>query len=203
MSQKCPVRFGGRVFSREKRERLGEALTRALSFVLMSRVFQDDLPVSERPSRLRALGAISAASTSIEIAFGEREDALKRTVGVAHVRFGWNGGSWAFFICPTCFFLACRLKLHDGRVQCRACLLRAGVPYRIANGSGAEKAAARRARIDKLSERLFGGSHARLKPRRAGTIERRRRLEVSLRRALVVERQKRLKGAHNALDEGS
>jgi hypothetical protein len=60
-------------------------------------------------------------------------------------------------------------------------------------------AAAQRERIENLSERLFGGSHARLKPRRAGPIERRARLEVSLRRAFVVERQKRLKGVGNAL----
>jgi hypothetical protein len=53
-------------------------------------------------------------------------------------------------------------------------------------------ATARITRIEGLSERLFGGTHARLKPRRAGTVKR-RRLAVSLPRALIAERQRRLK----------
>jgi len=47
-------------------------------------------------------------------------------------------------------------------------------------------------RIERLRQRLYGDAPARLKPRPGRTLDRRSRLDVSLRRALIVERRKRL-----------
>jgi hypothetical protein len=80
-------------------------------------VFQDDLPTSERASRLRALGAITAASTSVEIAFGEGEDAVRRTVWVGHVRFRWNDGSWSFLMSKLRRLRASPRLYDDGSLQ--------------------------------------------------------------------------------------
>jgi hypothetical protein len=77
------------------------------------------------------------------------------------------------------------LKLHDGRPKCRNCLKQQGVQFRIAYGSRLERAEARTKRIEKLTAKLAGGSL-----RRDGRgMARRRELELSLRRALIRERE--------------
>jgi hypothetical protein len=52
-------------------------------------------------------------------------------------------------------------------------------------------------RIERLREKLNGGA-ARLRPRPGRTLDRRRRLEQALRRALIADRSA-LKGAKDAL----
>jgi hypothetical protein len=158
----------------------------------MARLFIDDLPTSPNVSRLRAMGVISPASTSVVISFGEGENALRREIKIAHLRTG-TGRALSFFVCPECRGLARFIRLYE-RPRCRRCCLRAGVAYRIWGGSSSEKAEARRVRIEKLRKLLAGGP-ARLKPSPPGrTLDRRRSLELSLRRALIAERRDQLKG---------
>jgi hypothetical protein len=92
------------------------------------------------------------------------------------------------FLCPNCGGKAQILRLHDGRPECRKCLIRRGVQFRIAYGTRAERAEARARRIEKLRAKLEGGSlRVRAIPGRG--IERRRSLTLSLRRAEVVARE--------------
>ena len=69
--------------------------------------------------------------------------------------------------------------------------MRRGVQFRIAYGTPAERAQAREKRIEKLKAKLTGGP-LRLKPLPGLKVARRRELELSLRRALIRERQKML-----------
>jgi hypothetical protein len=104
----------------------------------MHSLFQDDLLTAPSISLLRASGAVTADMGSVIVTFGEGENALKREVRVTHHQFP-NGGSWSFFVCPTCGQHARVLKLHE-RPMCRRCLLREGIRYRIAGGSPDERA---------------------------------------------------------------
>jgi hypothetical protein len=156
----------------------------------MAREFQDDL-VSVNSARLRALGVIRPGAASAVVSFGEGEDALVREVEVWHRQFR-NGRGISLFLCPACGGKAQLLKLYDGRLRCRNCLRRSGVQFRIAYGTRAERAEARVQRIEKLKAKLAGGS-IRARPRAGRRVERCRELELSLRRALIVEREKLLK----------
>jgi hypothetical protein len=122
-------------------------------------------------SRLRASGAIKPDSTSIEL-FG-------RPVGVVHRLFP-NGGSWSFFVAPCCGRRVRTLRLIGDRIACWRC-----------DGFGHRT---HRDRVERLRERLYGGP-ARLNPRGTRKLDRRRALEASLRRALIVERRKALDNA--------
>ena len=108
--------------------------------------------------------------TSIEIAFGE----LTREVRLTHRHFP-QGGSWSFFLCPSCSRRVRTLRLYDGRLVCCWC---DGLLYRChTEGRGTGES------IERLRQRLYGDKPART---------RRKRLELSLRRALIIERRKRL-----------
>jgi hypothetical protein len=155
----------------------------------MAREFQDDL-VSVNSARLRALGVIRPDASSAVVSFGEGADALVREVKVWHRTFR-NGRGISLFLCPACGGKAQLLKLYDGRLRCRNCLRRSGVQFRIAYGTRAERAAAREKRIEALKAKL-GGGPLRLKPKPGLTVARRRELEMSLRRALIREREKLL-----------
>jgi hypothetical protein len=154
-------------------------------------LFVDDLPASPVISRLRAEGVVNADTRLTEVAFGEGNAAFKRWVGVAHQTFR-NGGSWSLYICTSCRGRARVLRLFEGRPICRRCCLRRGLRYRIEGGSPAERAKARRARIERL-RRLLNGNPARLHPRPGRVLDRRGSLEMSLRRALIAARQDLLK----------
>jgi hypothetical protein len=156
---------------------------------VMAREFQDDL-VAVNSARLRALGVIRPDASSATVSFGEGADALVREVRVCHRRFR-NGRGISLFLCPACGGKAQLLKLYDGRPQCRNCLRRRGVQFRIAYGTPLERAEARMKRIEKLRAKLAGGS-LRVKPLPGRTILRRRELELSLRRALIRERERLL-----------
>jgi hypothetical protein len=151
------------------------------------RCFQDDLLTSPSVSRLRASGVGDWNTKSVLISFGEGDDALWREVHVTHRRFP-NGGGWSFFTCPLCERRARVLKLHDGRPMCWRCCAASGARYRSASGSPVERDAARMARLQKLRELLDGGP-ARLQPRPGRALDRRRELTISLRRALIRQRQ--------------
>jgi hypothetical protein len=146
------------------------------------RQFIDDLPTSPSVSRLRAMGAINPASKTVLVTFGEGEAALKREVRVAHTRFP-SGGSWSYFVCPSCARRVRTIRLHE-KPMCRRCCLQHGLRYRSGAGSPTEKAEARRVQVERLKAKLEGGP-LRFKPRPGRTIDRRRSLELSLTRALI------------------
>jgi hypothetical protein len=77
--------------------------------------------------------------------------------------------------------VALRVRTQD----CRNCLKRRGVQFRIAYGTRAERAEARTKRIERLRAKLAGGS---LRVDGRG-MARRDELELSLRRALIRERE--------------
>jgi hypothetical protein len=140
--------------------------------------------VSVNSARLRAFGVIKPDAVSAVVTFGEGADALRREVEVWHRKFR-NGRGISLFICPACGRKAQLLKLHDGRPHCRNCLKRRGIQFRSAYRTRAERAEARALRIEKLTAKLASGS---LRLDGPG-LARRRELELSLRRALIRERE--------------
>jgi hypothetical protein len=157
----------------------------------MGREFQDNL-LTANSARLRALGVIRPDASTAIVSFGEGAEALIREIEVWHRRFR-NGRGISMFLCPVCGKKAQLLKLHDGQPQCRGCLKRRGVQFRIAYGSPLERAEARTKRIEALRAKL-GGGPVRLDGR---GMARRRELELSLSRALIRERERLLE----AVDE--
>ena len=151
----------------------------------MARVFQDDL-LAVNSARLRAMGVIKPDATSVIVSFGEGADALRHEIRLWHRAWSCGRGI-SLFICPRCEGKAQFLRIYDGAPQCRKCLIRSGVQFRIAYGTRAERAEARARRIEKLRAKLNGGP-LRVKPRKGRGVERRRPLELSLKRAMVVER---------------
>jgi hypothetical protein len=136
---------------------------------------KDDLPAVS-VSRLRAIGVIKPDMASIAVKVGD----LERTVALAHTQFP-NGGGWSFFVCPQCRQRRRTLRLtEDGRLVCYRC---DGLRYACQLND-------KSIRIARLKALLYGGP-ARHKPRWI-SMDRRQRLEASLRRALIVERQARL-----------
>jgi hypothetical protein len=111
--------------------------------------------------------------TSIAVKIGE----LERTVGLAHSTFP-NGGGWSWFVCPQCQHRARTLRLtEDNRLCCWRC---DGLLYACQHHDNS-------IRIARLKALLYGGP-ARHNPRWI-SMDRRRRLELSLRRALLLQRQ--------------
>jgi hypothetical protein len=124
--------------------------------------------------------------TSVTAIFGEGAAALHRTVRVEHRVFP-NGGGWSFFTCPECGLPARILRLYE-KPMCQRCCGRRGARYRSAYGwSRLERAKQRNRRIEQLRAQLQGGP-VRLKPRPGRVLDRRRDLQISLRRGLVVKR---------------
>jgi hypothetical protein len=156
----------------------------------MQRQFQDDL-VAVRSSRLRAEGVIKPGALSAIVSFGEGDAAFKREIKVWHRQWSCGRGL-SLFLCPKCGAKAQVLRVFDGAPMCRKCLLRLGVQWKIAYGSPAQKAEARAKRIEKLQAKLLTDGSLRVHPRGGRGVERRRPLELSLKRARVVERLKLL-----------
>ena len=144
---------------------------------------QDDFP-SVSISRLRAQGQVSADATQVRVTIA----GLSREVRVVHRLFP-NGGAWSFFLCPNCGRRARVLRLYE-KLACWRCV---GLMYRCQQGD-------KTGRIERL-RKLLASPVARLKPRVGRTLDRRKRLEVSLRRALIVERRKALRGADKVCDD--
>jgi hypothetical protein len=152
---------------------------------------QDDCP-SLSVSRLRAVGEVREDMERVRVAIA----GVEREVGLSHLRFP-NGGGWSFFICPECGGRARVLRLYE-RIACWRCT-RGGdperrLPFRSEVGALGQ-------RIEQLRQRLAGGP-ARVKPRPGRTLDRRKRMEQALRRALIAERR-RVKDAKDALAQGA
>ena len=107
-------------------------------------------------------------------------------VGLQLVRFA-NGGSWSFCLCPQCGRRARTLKLFEGSVLCWRCCHRGGVRYRCLRSSLRGRA---ELRVPKLKGMLESKQSLRLKPVLRGTMERRSRLEVALRRCEFIVAQR-------------
>jgi hypothetical protein len=148
----------------------------------MGRAVRDDLP-KVGVSRLRALGAIKLGDKTTVISFTEGDAVHRKEVGVTHRIFP-NGGSWSFFLCPTCGRRVRTLRLYDGRVVCGRC---DGLTDR-SSGSDFHRPGDPYGRIARLQKLLYGGEVRLKKP----GIWRRKQLEISLRRALISERRKQL-----------
>jgi hypothetical protein len=134
-------------------------------------------------SRLRATGAISAEMTSVVVE-GGRELV---EVGLGLVRFP-NGGSWSFFLCPQCSCKARTLRLYEGCLLCRRCLVARGVRWRCEPTSVKRRAAMR---ILKLKAMLESETSLRLKPVLWGKMERRKRHEAALARCEYIVNRSR------------
>jgi hypothetical protein len=81
------------------------------------------------------------------------------------------------------------LRLYE-KLACWRCV---GLMYRC-------QQADKTGRIERL-RKLLGSPAARLKPRVGRTLDRRKCLEVSLKRALIVERRKALRGADKVCED--
>jgi ribosomal protein L37AE/L43A len=155
----------------------------------MAREFQDDL-ASVNAAKLRREGVIKPGAASALVSFGEGADALRREVKLWH-RVWSHGRGLSLFLCPRCGGKAKILRLHDGRWQCRKCLLRQKIQFRIAYGTPVERAEAREKRIEKLRAQVAASS-LRARPSGGRGVEGRRSLAMSLRRSLIRQRENML-----------
>jgi hypothetical protein len=137
-------------------------------------LFVDDCP-SVAISRLVAEKKIARDATRARIHL----DGVTGEFAVARIDFP-NGGWWLFVICQ-CGRRSRRLWVHDDHLCCRHCLRRRGLRHRCRRGDAGP-------RIAGLRARLSSPLPARLHPRPNRVLDRRRRLEASLRRAEFVER---------------
>ena len=128
--------------------------------VMTQPIYRDDLP-SVSISRLRAENSIAADTRVAILRFGD----VEITVAVTLRRFP-NGGSWSFFLCPSCGRRARTLSLLAARPLCRWCCRDLGVRYRVEDLPKAERAWGR---VSNLRARLEGPP-ARLLPRRGRTM---------------------------------
>jgi hypothetical protein len=142
-------------------------------------LFVDDLP-SVAISRLVAEKKIACGDTRARIHL----DGVTGEFSVARIDFP-NGGWWAFVICH-CGRRVRRLWVHNDHLCCRHCLQRRGLRYRCKGCDGGP-------RIAQLRARLSSPSPARLHPRPKRILDRRWRLEASLRRAEFVDRLRGLR----------
>jgi hypothetical protein len=140
----------------------------------------DDFP-SIGVSRMRAAGEIRPEHATTTIQFPD--DPRTFTIPLHHIHFP-NGGGWSFFCCP-CGRRARTIRLYDNALACHGCLKAMGFRNRV-QLIPAEKRAAYH--LPRLIARLTAPP-ARLHPRPGRTLDRRPRLERSLRRSLIVERQ--------------
>jgi hypothetical protein len=137
---------------------------------------RDDLPMVH-VARLRAAGAITRASTSIELAFGE----LRLSVEIVHRDFpptrAGKPRSWSYFRCPSCNRRARILRLSDGRLTCWRCdglIYRCQAFWRYSKPFVAER----------LRAKLYGSRRVANRPA----------VERELRRRLIADRKARLDG---------
>lgn len=143
----------------------------------VTRVFQDDLP-AVKISRLRALDLVTAKTTEFLVRLGD----IEQSVAVTLRKFP-NRGSWSLFICPTCGKRAQVLRLLDDVLVCRRCCIRRGIRCRC-EPMGVRRRA--EFRLPRLKAMLQSERSLRLKPHLYGTMERRSRLEMALRKAELL-----------------
>jgi hypothetical protein len=138
------------------------------------------------------MGEITAESTSTVVRLGQEGF----SVGLRLRKFP-NGGSWSLFRCPQCDRWVQVLWLLEGRPVCRLCCIERGVGARAWPMRPWRRA---EVRIPKLLARLESKTPARLNPRLDGSmLDRRQRLENSLRLARLALRRHRFKGVRAAL----
>jgi hypothetical protein len=154
--------------------------------------YRDDLPVLSI-CRLRALGVITAETTTFLVKLGH----VEQTVGV-HLRKFPSGGSWSWFGCPTCGKWVRTLRLLGDEIVCRDCCERRGVRHRACTLSRKQRA---ERSISRLRAMLDRADSARLKPVLWGTMERRKRHEARLRECEFRVVHGRASGKTMAIDD--
>ena len=137
---------------------------------------QDDVP-SISITKLVASGVVRKDMSYVCVEL----NGFRRNVGLARRDFP-NGGWWLHFICNNCRRRARVLRLCKRGIACWRC---AGLPHRVQCLSKSERAAQR---VERLEAVLYGGP-ARLHPRPGRTLDRRRSLQLSLKRAQVSARE--------------
>jgi hypothetical protein len=137
---------------------------------------QDDVP-SVSITKLVASGVVRKDMSYICVEL----KGFRRNVGLVRRDFP-NGGWWLHFICNNCRRRARVLRLCTRGIACWRC---AGLPHRVQYLSKSERAAQR---VERL-EALLSGGPARLHPRPGRTLDRRRSLQLSLKRAQVAARE--------------
>lgn len=112
-------------------------------------------------------------------------------VGLAHTTFP-NDGGWSYFVCPNCRRIARILRKLGDRLVCKRC---DGLFYRCQLGDRGVRRRDKGPAIERLKKLVYGPP-ARLYPGWQGhaALAHRDKLELKLRRALLMERKKRLKG---------
>jgi hypothetical protein len=146
---------------------------------------QDDLP-SVSISKLVAAGMVRKDMPYARVSI----KGFTRTFRLTRRQLR-NNGWWMFFICG-CGRRARVLRLSTHGIACPRCTRGyAGLRYRVECLSEPKRAAQRVARL----AAMLSGGPARLHPRPGRTVDRRSRLEVSLRRAKIVVRSQALRGA--------
>ena len=139
----------------------------------------DDFP-GVGVSRMRASGAIGPGDKTTTISF----DDVAFTVGLQHIHFR-TGGGWSFFVCP-CGRRARTLRLYEGGLACRGCLKARGFRHRVELIPTEQRAAYHAPR---LIARLTSPLPAKLHPRNGEMLDKRVKMELALRRSLIVARQ--------------
>jgi hypothetical protein len=146
----------------------------------------DDLPVV-LASRLRALGVIGRDTKTTTIQFDGSD--VEFVVEVTSKRFPRCGGDWSMFRC-RCGRRAQKLRLFEDKPTCAHCIRAAGLRYRVEMVSHASKRTVLTA--PKRIERLNSDKPARLHPWPGQMLERRRTMELALKRSLIVERRAKI-----------
>ena len=137
---------------------------------------QDDVP-SISITKLVASGLVRKDMSYVCVEL----NGFRRNVRLARRDFP-NGGWWLHFICNNCRRRARVLRLCKRGIACWRC---AGLPHRVQCLSKSERAAQR---VERLEAVLYGGP-ARCHPRPGRTLDRRRSLQLSLKRAQVSARE--------------
>jgi hypothetical protein len=127
-------------------------------------LYRDGMPALQA-SALRKAGLIDPSMRSAELELG----GVTRRIELWHMRFP-SGGSWSYFICP-CGRRCQTLRLVKGRFACRLC----DKLYWLSHRSDSMGAIERR-------RELLARPH----------LNRREKVELALRRAIVLERQRKI-----------
>jgi hypothetical protein len=169
-----------------------------------NRRFTDEFP-SVRVSGFRANGTIDPARRQAVIPFPP--NGTNKLIAVAHTRLKY-GGSWSYFVCPSCAKLAQTLYAVDDKPLCWRCCDKLNIRHRGKWGMGREeRMRAADLSLDQLIAKLETPERLSLKPApkswrgKAQLVYRSRRLTERMRRRMIALRLSQLASQH-ARDAG-
>jgi hypothetical protein len=150
----------------------------------MRQTLEDCPSISISP--LRAKGVVRPGMPLVRVTVA----GLTRVVRL-HTRHFPSGGSWSLWLCPECDRRARILRVYDGRLVCQWCV-------KLPRRAHVEPRSVTLARKVESLKKLLNGAPVRLRPRKNRLLDRRPRLQVSLRRARILLRVEALKRARSA-----